>query len=315
MSNFWKNKTVTVTGGNGFLGKHLIKKLKINNCKKIYTVDHKTYDLIKEKDVIKMYKVQKPDIVFHLAASVGGIEVNSVNPGKFFYENAMMNLLVFHHAYLNKIKKLISIGTVSVYPENSPLPFKEKNIWKGYPENINAPYGIAKRISHVHSLSYRKQYNFNSIVLILTNLFGPGDNFNEKTSHVVAALIKRFCHAKKTKQKTVKVWSDGSITRDFCYIEDIVDGIILSAEKYNKSEPVNLASGRETSIKTIANLIKKEIGYSGKIFWDPKMPVGPRRRKVSIEKAKKEFNYKVKVNLKEGVKKTIKWYLSNNEKK
>lgn len=315
MSNFWKNKTVTVTGGNGFLGKHLIKKLKINNCKKIYTVDHKTYDLIKEKDVIKMYKVQKPDIVFHLAASVGGIEVNSVNPGKFFYENAMMNLLVFHHAYLNKIKKLISIGTVSVYPENSPLPFKEKNIWKGYPENINAPYGIAKRISHVHSLSYRKQYNFNSIVLILTNLFGPGDNFNEKTSHVVAALIKRFCHAKKTKQKTVKVWSDGRTTRDFCYIEDIVDGIILSAEKYNKSEPVNLASGRETSIKTIANLIKKEIGYSGKIFWDPKMPVGPRRRKVSIEKAKKEFNYKVKVNLKEGVKKTIKWYLSNNEKK
>jgi GDP-L-fucose synthase len=315
MSNFWKNKTVTVTGGNGFLGKHLIKKLKKNNCKKIYTVNHKTYDLIKEKDVIKMYKVQKPDIVFHLAASVGGIEVNSINPGKFFYENAMMNLLVFHHAYLNKIKKLISIGTVSVYPENSPLPFKEKNIWKGYPENINAPYGIAKRISHVHSLSYRKQYNFNSIVLILTNLFGPEDNFNEKTSHVMAALIKRFCDAKKTKKKTVKVWSDGSATRDFCYIEDIVDGIILSAEKYNKSEPVNLASGRETSIEAIANLIKKEIGYTGKIFWDPKMPVGPQRRKVSIEKAKNEFNYKVKVSLKEGVKKTINWYLSNNEKK
>jgi GDP-L-fucose synthase len=315
MSYFWKNKTVTVTGGNGFLGKHLIEKLKKKNCKKIYSVDHKIFDLIKEKDVIKMYKIQKPDIVFHLAACVGGIEINSTNPGKFFYQNAMMNLLVFHHGYLNKIKKFISIATVSVYPENSPLPFKEENIWEGYPENINAPYGIAKRITHVHSLSYRKQYNFNSIVLILTNLFGPNDNFNKKTSHVMAALIKRFCDAKKKKKKTVKVWSDGSATRDFCYIEDIADGIILAAEKYNKSEPVNLASGRETSIKTIANLIKKEIGYTGKISWDPKMPVGPRRRKISIEKAKNEFNYKVKNSLKEGVKKTINWYLNNNEKK
>ena len=311
MSTFWKNKNVSITGGNGFLGKHLTKALEIKKPKSISIVKHKEYDLVNNNDVIKMYKDQKPDIVFHLAATVGGIGINKENPGRFFYENALMNLQVIHNAYLNNVKKIISIGTVSVYPENSTVPFLEKDIWKGYPEETNAPYGIAKRIMHTHSLSYRKQYNFNSIMLILTNLYGPMDNFKKESSHVVAALIRRFHEAKKNNIKEVSVWGNGDSTRDFCFIEDIVSGIILAAENYNDSEPINLASGKETSIKEIAEIIKKEIGYDGKITWDENMPIGPNRRNVSIELARKKLNFNPLVSLEEGVKKTVDWYLNS----
>ena len=311
MSTFWKNKNVSITGGNGFLGKHLTKALEIKKPKSISIVKHKEYDLVNNNDVIKMYKDQKPDIVFHLAATVGGIGINKENPGRFFYENALMNLQVIHNAYLNNVKKIISIGTVSVYPENSTVPFLEKDIWKGYPEETNAPYGIAKRIMHTHSLSYRKQYNFNSIMLILTNLYGPMDNFKKESSHVVAALIRRFHEAKKNNIQEVSVWGNGDSTRDFCYIEDIVSGIILAAENYNDSEPINLASGKETSIKEIAEIIKKEIGYDGKITWDENMPIGPNRRNVSIELARKKLNFNPLVSLEEGVKKTVDWYLNS----
>ena len=311
MSDFWGNKNVSVTGGKGFLGKHLIKLLNKKKPKKISIVDHKDYNLVDNSDVIRMYKEQKPDIVFHLAATVGGIGVNQKNPGKFFYENAIMNLQVIHNAYLNNINKIISIGTVSVYPENSPIPFLEKNIWDGYPEETNAPYGIAKRIMHTHSLSYRKQYNFNSIMLILTNLYGPYDNFKKDTSHVIAALIRRFYEAKQNNEKEVTVWGNGNSTRDFCYIEDIATGIILAAENYNESEPINLASGKEITIKEIANIIKKKINYEGKIIWDKDMPMGPSRRNVSIELARKKINFKPIISLEEGIKKTIDWYLSS----
>ena len=311
MSDFWKNKNVSVTGGKGFLGKHLIKLLAKKKPKKISIVDHKDYDLVNNNSVVKMYKDQKPDIVFHLAATVGGIGVNQKNPGKFFYENAIMNLQVIHNAYLNNIEKIISIGTVSVYPENSPIPFLESDIWNGYPEETNAPYGIAKRIMHTHSLSYRKQYNFNSIMLILTNLYGPDDNFKKKTSHVIAALIRRFYEAKNNNEKEVTVWGNGNSTRDFCYIEDIATGIILAAENYNESEPVNLASGKEITIKEIATIIKKQINYEGKIIWDKDMPMGPNRRNVSIELARKKINFDPKISLEEGIKKTVDWYLDS----
>ena len=311
MSDFWKNKNISVTGGNGFLGKHLIKLLTKKNPGKISIVDHKDYDLIKNDDVVRMYKDQKPDIVFHLAATVGGISVNQRNPGKFFYENAIMNLQVIHNAYTSNIEKIITIGTVSVYPENSPIPFLESNIWNGYPESTNAPYGIAKRIMHTHSISYRKQYNFNSIMVILTNLYGPDDNFKKDTSHVIAALIRRFYEAKQNNEKEVTVWGNGDSTRDFCYIEDIATGIILSAESYNDSEPINLASGKETTIKEIATIIKNQIDYKGKILWDENMPVGPNRRNVSIELARKKINFNPKISLEEGVKKTIDWYISS----
>ena len=312
MSDFLKNKIISITGGNGFLGKHVIKRLQQRNCKKILAADHKTYNLVDGRDVQKMYQDHKPDIVFHLAAAVGGIGVNERNPGRFFYDNAMMNLQVMHCGYLNKIEKIISIGTVSVYPKNSPIPFNEKNIWEGYPETTNAPYGIAKRIMHSHSISYRKQYEYNSILLILTNLFGPGDNFNPETSHVVAALIKRFYDAKKNNEKEVVVWGSGESTRDFCYVEDVAEGIVLAAEKYNKSDPVNLASGYEVKIKDLALIIKKKIKYSGNIVWDTNKPVGPDRRKIDISKAENEFGYKVRTKLEDGIQKTIEWYLSNN---
>ena len=312
MSNFWKNKSVSITGGNGFLGKHVIKRLKQRNCKKISIVDHKKYNLVNGRDVQRMYDDQKPDIIFHLAAVVGGIGINQKNPGKFFYENAMINLQVIHGAYLNKVEKIISIGTVSVYPKNAPLPFNEKDIWEGFPDTINAPYGIAKRIMHVQSTSYRRQYGFNSILLILTNLYGPQDNFNPETSHVVAALIKRFYDAKINNEKEVIVWGNGESTRDFCYVEDIAEGIILAAEKYNKSDPINLASGKEMKVKKIALLIKKKIGYMGNIVWDSNKPVGSKRRKININKAKNEFGYKVMTSLEEGIQKTIDWYIKKN---
>ena len=312
MSNFWENKNVSITGGDGFLGKYVRKKLEQRNCKKISVVDHKKYNLVDIRGVKRMYDDQKPDIVFHLAALVGGIEVNQKNPGKFFYENAMINLQVIHGAYLNKVEKIISTGTVSVYPKNAPLPFSEKDIRKGFPDVINAPYGIAKRIMHVQSTSYRKQYGFNSILLILTNLYGPQDNFNPETSHVVAALIKRFYDAKINNEKEVIVWGNGESTRDFCYVEDIAEGIILAAEKYNKSDPINLASGKEIKVKKIALLIKKKIGYEGNIVWDNSKPAGSKRRKININKAKNEFSYKVTTSLEEGIQKTIDWYIKKN---
>ena len=312
MSNFWENKNVSITGGDGFLGKYVRKKLEQRNCKKISVVDHKKYNLVDIRGVKRMYDDQKPDIVFHLAAVVGGIEVNQKNPGRFFYENALINLQVMHEAYLNKVEKIISIGTVSVYPKNATLPFNEKNIWEGFPEITNAPYGIAKRIMHVQSTSYRSQYGFNSILLILTNLYGPQDNFNPETSHVIAALIKRFYDAKKNNKKEVIVWGDGESTRDFCYVEDIAEGIVLAAEKYNKSDPINLASGKEIKIKKIAFFIKKKIGYKGNIIWDGNKPVGPKRRKININKAKNELGYKATTSLEEGIQKTIDWYMKKN---
>ena len=310
MFNFWKNKNISITGGHGFLGKYLKKKLEQRNCNKISLVEREKYNLVINKDVKRMYDDLKPDIVFHLAAVVGGIEINQKNPGKFFYENAMINLQVIHESYLHKIEKIISIGTVSIYPENAPLPFNEKNIWEGYPEEANAPYGIAKRIMHVQSSSYRKQYGYNSILLLLTNLFGPEDNFNPQSSHVVASLIKKFHDAKINNKKEAVVWGDGESTRDFCYVEDIAEGIVLAAEKYNKSDPVNLASGNEISIKKLALLIKKQIGYEGSILWDSSKPSGPKRRVIDINKAKNEFGYQVTTSLEEGIKKTVDWYIS-----
>jgi len=313
MTSFLKNKKISVTGGEGFLGGHLISLLEKKNPKTISIVQHSEYDLVNGSDVKRMYKDQSPDIVFHLAATVGGIGVNQRNPGKFFYENAVMNLQVIHNAYLTNVEKIISIGTVSVYPENTTIPFEEKNIWKGYPQEDNAPYGIAKRIMHTHSLSYRKQYNFNSIMMILTNLYGPGDNFNKDTSHVIAALIRRFYEAKKNNEKEVKVWGDGNSTRDFCYIEDIANGIILAGEKYNESEPLNLASGREVTIKELVMIVKKQMNYEGKIIWDKDMPIGPNRRNINIQLAKKKIDYDPKISLEDGIQRTIDYYINLNK--
>ncbi len=311
MKKNFKNKKILITGGAGFLGQSLSKKLKIIGCKNLYIASHKKYDLVSETDVKRLFKNFKPDIVFHLAASVGGIGINKLSPGKFFYENSLMNLFTIHHSYLNKVEKVISTGTVSSYPKNTSLPFEEKNIWDGYPEDINASYGIAKRIVHAHSLSYFKQYNFKSHLLLLTNLYGPNDNFNPKSSHVTASLIKKFYEGKIKNKKFVEVWGDGKATRDFCYIDDIVEGLILTAKKYEKTEPLNLGSGKEISIKVLANLIKSKIGYEGKIKWLTNKPVGPKRRLLKIQRAKKEIGYNPKIDIHEGLDRTINWYVQN----
>ena len=312
MNKKFKDKKFLITGGTGFLGQVLVNKLKFLNCKKIFIVKHKNYDLVHETQVKRLYRKYKPDIVFHLAAAVGGIGINEKNPGKFFYENAMMNLNIIHHAYLNKVEKVISTGSVSSYPSNTSLPFEEKNIWNGYPDEINSSYGVAKRIIHAHSLSYFKQYKFKSILLLLTNLYGPNDNFNPKSSHVIAALIKKFYEGKKKKKNFVEVWGDGKSTRDFCFVDDIVDGLVLTAKSYNKISPLNLGSGKEISIKTLANLIKKEVGFQGKIKWLKNKPSGPKRRYLKILKAKQEVGFNPKISIKEGLKRTISWYVKNN---
>lgn len=312
IQNF-KNKKILITGGTGFLGSALVNRLKKLKCKKIYIVKRNQYDLVSQTDVRKVFKKYKPNIVFHLAAAVGGIGINSKNPGKFFYENAIMNLNLIHHSFLNKVEKIISTGSVSAYPKNTSLPFDEKDIWKGYPDEVNSSYGIAKRIIHTHSLSYFKQYKFKSILALLTNLYGPNDNFNPNSSHVIAALIKKFYEGKKNNKKFVEVWGDGSSTRDFCFVEDIVEGLILVAKKYNKTDPINLGSGKEISIKKIALLIKEQIGFKGKIKWQKNKPSGSKRRLLKIKKAK-QLGFRPNISIEQGIKRTIEWYLDNYKK-
>jgi GDP-L-fucose synthase len=314
MNKKFRNKKILITGGEGFLGKNLKAKLKEKKYKNIIIISHKKFNLTLTHDVKKMFKKYKPQIVFHLAAAVGGIGINKINSGKFFYENAMINLNVIHEAYINKVEKIISTGSVSSYPMKTPLPLKEKNLWDGYPEEINASYGIAKRLIHSQSLSYKKQYKFKSILLLLTNLYGPLDNFNPKTSHVVASLIKKFVEAKIKNKKQVVVWGNGKATRDFCYVEDITEGLILTAEKYNLTEPLNLGSGHQVSIKKIAKIIKKLIDYKGSIKWDLSKPVGTKKRFLSIGNAKKKIGFRVKTSIENGLEKTINWYLSEKIK-
>ena len=234
------NKKISITGGEGFLGRYVINALKKKNCKSISIVSHKEFDLVNSDDVRRMYLTQKPDIVFHLAAAVGGIEINQKNPGKFFFENAIMNLQVIHEGFKNNIEKIITSGTVSCYPINSPIPFSEENIWNGYPEEANAPYGIAKRIMHVQSESYRKQYNFNSIMMLLTNLYGPGDNFHDQNSHVIPALIRRLHEAKLDMSKSIDAWGSGSPLREFLHVDDLAKACIHVLEYWNPKDKNSL---------------------------------------------------------------------------
>jgi GDP-L-fucose synthase len=304
-----KTKRITVTGGKGFLGTHLIRKLKEDRgCKNIFIADLPEYDLRKLEDIKKMFNDQKPDIIIQLAAVVGGIGVNKENPGRFFYDNAIMGIQLMHEAYLRKIEKFVALGTICCYPKYTPVPFKEENLWNGYPEETNAPYGLAKKMLLVQAQAYRHQYGFNAIFLMPVNLYGPGDNFDPNTSHVIPALIKKCVDAVKNGDDHIVVWGTGNASREFLYVEDAAEGIILATEKYDKSDPVNLGAGFEMKIRDLVELIAKLTGFKGKIVWDSSKPDGQPRRMLDTSKAQSEFGFKSKTPFKEGLKSTIEWY-------
>jgi GDP-L-fucose synthase len=307
--SFWKNKTVLVTGGAGFLGSHLVDLIKTLDPKKIIIPRSKEYDL-REKEVCAKL-VKNVDIVIHLAANVGGIGYNQEFPGTLFHDNLLMGVHLMEEARKAKVKKFVAIGTICAYPKFTPVPFKEESLWDGYPEETNAPYGLAKKMLLVQSQAYRSQYNFNSIYLLPVNLYGPGDNFNPKSSHVIPALIKKFVDAKNTKKPSVEIWGTGKPTREFLYVEDAVKAIILATEEYNSSEPVNLGSSFEISIKELAQTVKKVVGYKGKVSFNTDKPDGQPRRKLSVSRATKEFGFKSETSFEEGLKKTVEWYKKN----
>lgn len=303
-------KRITVTGGKGFLGAHLIKNLKERRlCKNVFIADLPEYDLTKLENIKQMFKEQKPDAVIHLAGVVGGIGANRENPGKFFYDNAIMGIQLIHEAYLHKIEKFVILGTICCYPKFTPVPFKEEDLWNGYPEETNAPYGLAKKMLLVQSQAYRRQYGLNSIFLMPVNLYGPGDNFNPQSSHVIPALIKKCVEAKKAGTDHIVVWGDGTPTREFIYVEDAAEGIILATEKYDKSQPVNLGSSWEISIKDLAETIARLTGFTGKVVFDPTKPNGQPRRKLNTSLAWERFGFKAQTTFVDGLKRTIEWYM------
>lgn len=304
-NDFWKKRRVLITGGHGFLGRHLARKLKQLRPKYLLIPSSEEYDL---RNLEACKKVVKDiDIVIHLAAKVGGIGYNQRIPGEMFYENLIMGVQLMEEACKSDVEKFVSIGTVCAYPKFTPIPFKEEDFWRGYPEETNAPYGLAKKMLLVQGQAYRRQYGFNAIYLIPVNMYGPGDNFDSKSSHVIPALIKKFINAKENNKKSVIVWGTGNPTREFLYVGDAAKAIILATAKYNDPEPVNLGSGHEISIRELAELLSDLVGFKGKIIWDKTKPDGQPRRKVDTSKAKKLFEFKARTNFNIGLRNTIKW--------
>ncbi|MBF0122818.1 MAG: GDP-L-fucose synthase [Candidatus Omnitrophica bacterium] len=308
MSLFWSDKKVVVTGGAGFLGQIVVSQLKAQGCQDIFIPRSKEYDLREKEAIIRMLKKADPDIILHLAAVVGGIGANQDNPGKFFYDNIMMGVQLIEEARLFGVKKLVAVGTICAYPKFTPVPFKEDDLWIGYPEETNAPYGLAKKMLLVQSQAYRQQYGFNSIFLLPVNLYGPADNFSPASSHVIPALIKKCVDAKKKGEASITVWGTGQASREFLYVDDAARGILMAAEKFDKSDPVNLGAGFEITIKELIDLIVELTGFTGKIIWDSSKPDGQPRRRLDTQRAYQEFGFKAQVAFREGLMKTIAWY-------
>ena len=307
--NFWKNKRVVVTGGGGFLGRVVVEQLRHKGCKHICVPRKAMFDLRKTSAIRKLIARSRPDMIIHLAAVVGGIGANRENPGKFFYDNLIMGVELMEHARRMGIAKFVAIGTICAYPKFCSVPFKEDNIWDGYPEETNAPYGLAKKMLLVQSQAYRQQYGFNSIYLLPVNLYGPGDNFSWESSHVIPALIRKCVEAKEQGGKQITVWGTGRAPREFLYVDDAARGIIMAAEKYNSSQPVNLGAGFEISIKKLADLIVKLTKFKGEIIWDAGKPDGQPRRCLDTARARQEFGFEAKVLFETGLKRTIAQYL------
>jgi GDP-L-fucose synthase len=311
--NFWQHKRVMVTGGAGFLGSFVVEKLQEVGARHIFVPRSREYDLTEKKAVEKAYQDAKPDLVIHLAAKVGGIGANRANPGKFFYQNLQMGIQMMEVGRQRGIEKFVAIGTVCAYPKYSTVPFKEENLWNGYPEETNAPYGLAKKMLLVQAQAYREQYGFNAIYLLPVNLYGPRDNFDPESSHVIPALIRKCVlpPSSNLQPSPITVWGTGKATREFLYAEDAAEGILLAAEKYDKPHPVNLGSGFEISIKELVERVAQLTGFQGKIIWDISKPDGQPRRSLDTSRAFQQFGFKAKTKLEDGLRKTIEWYLSD----
>lgn len=310
--NSLTNKRILLTGGAGFVGKKVLEQLikKGATRKNIIIPRRKSHDLRSMPVCLGLTK--KIDIIIHLAGNVGGIGYNRENPGNLFYDNITMGVNLIEASRINKVKKFVCIGTICAYPKFTPIPFREKDLWNGYPEETNAPYGLAKKVLLVMLQAYRQQYNFNGIYLLPVNIYGPGDNFNPKSSHVIAALIKKIHDAKKNHKKDIIVWGNGRASREFFYVEDAAKAIVLATEKYNKPEPVNIGAGFEITIKNLINKLVKLMDFKGKIVWDKTKPNGQPRRCLDVSRAKKEFGFTAKTKFDEGLKKTVEWYESNS---
>ena len=312
-SGFFESRRVVVTGGAGFLGGYVVEGLRKRGCKNILVPKIEDYDLVKSDDIVRMYDDMEPDIVIHLAAVVGGIGANREHPGEFFYKNLMMGVQLIEHGRLRGIEKFVAIGTVCLYPKFTPVPFKEDDIWNGYPEETNAPYGLAKKMLLVQSQSYRAEYGFNSTFLVPVNLYGPGDNFDPASSHVIPALIKKCVDAIDSGNDYIECWGTGSASREFVYVTDAAEGILLATEKYDKPEAVNIGSGFEITIKDLVEKIAKFADFGGEIRWDSSRPDGQPRRRLDVSRAKAEFGFEAKMDFDEGLKKTIQWYVEHRE--
>jgi GDP-L-fucose synthase len=308
MMSFWSEIKVVVTGGAGFLGRHVVEKLRVRGCNKIIVPRSRDYDLRTEGAVVRLYEDHRPDMVLHLAAVVGGIGANREHPGSFFYGNLVMGVHLMEYARQFDVQKFVAVGTICAYPKFTPVPFKEDDLWDGYPEETNAPYGLAKKMLLVQAQAYRQEYGFNAIYLLPVNLYGPYDNFDLETSHVIPALIRKFVEAQEQGDSQVELWGDGVPTREFLYVEDAAEGILLAAEQYSGSLPVNLGSGMEIAIRDLAERIGKLIGFKGEIRWDTTKPNGQPRRRLDVARAKQAFGFEAKVLFDEGLVRTIEWF-------
>lgn len=305
---FYTDHRFVVTGGAGFLGRSVVKALQERGAEQVFVPRSVDYDLRQREAVLDLLNDTRPDLIIHLAAVVGGIGANRAHPAEFFYDNLMMGTQLLHEAWQIGVKKFVTIGTVCAYPKFTPVPFHEESLWEGYPEETNAPYGLAKKMLLVQGQAYRQQYNFNSIYLLPTNLYGPGDNFDLETSHVIPALIRKFMEAKDRGDDQVVAWGTGSPTREFLYVDDAAEGILLAAERYEKSDPVNIGSGQEISIRDLTELVAELVGFEGEVVWDSSKPDGQPRRALDTSRAEQEFGFKAHTPFRDGLARTIAWY-------